>query len=251
MVGRAFRDRLAVDRADVLDRVIDGADAGRQEQPFGRVDARLRIEDHGARHHQRMAVALLDVPRGVGAAGRRGELAGRQVSSGSRSSAPRRVDFAGAAPCRRQRSRRGNCRAATASVTPLPRQSATILAASVTEPPPRVTSRSARPRAPHSPLHHIDARGVRADFRADPGHAVAEGLAEPVDAVGRAGERAAGENKHRAGVEPIDLLRERLGKGLAEDDAFHLRKAIAPLNMRDPHPPRCARHPLPQWRERA
>ena len=34
MKGRAFGDRLAVDRADVLDGVVDGADAGRQKQPF-------------------------------------------------------------------------------------------------------------------------------------------------------------------------------------------------------------------------
>jgi hypothetical protein len=33
--GRALGQRLTIDRADVFDRVIDGADAGRQKQPFG------------------------------------------------------------------------------------------------------------------------------------------------------------------------------------------------------------------------
>src|SRR5215831_5542513 len=78
MIGGAFGDRLAVDRADVLDRVIDGTDAGRQKEPLGCVHGNAGIENDAARHHQRMAVALLDVTRGVGAAGRRGELAGRQ-----------------------------------------------------------------------------------------------------------------------------------------------------------------------------
>ena len=75
-------------------------------------------------------------------------------------------------------------------------------------------------------LDHIGPRRVRADLGADPGDPVSQHLAQPVDGVGLAGERAAGEDEHRAGVEAIDLLRQRFGKGLAEDDAFHRRKSI-------------------------
>jgi hypothetical protein len=35
-----------------------------------------------------------------------------------------------------------------------------------------------------------------------------------------------GEDEDRAGVEAIGLLRQRFGKGLAEDDVFHRRKSI-------------------------
>ncbi len=69
----AVRVRLA--RADALDAMVDGADAGRQEQPVRRVHREFRIEDGGAWHHQRMAQHLL-LPLGlVGDACDRGEFA--------------------------------------------------------------------------------------------------------------------------------------------------------------------------------
>src|SRR5438270_5586131 len=77
VTGGALRDRLAFRRADVLDRMIDGADAGRQKQPFRGVHSGARIEDYALRHHEWMPEALLDVARSVGAAGRRGVFAGR------------------------------------------------------------------------------------------------------------------------------------------------------------------------------
>ena len=72
-LGVAVRMRLA--RADALDAMIDGADAGRQPQPFRRVRAEPGIEDHRARHQQRMAQRFLDLGLLVGDAGRGGELA--------------------------------------------------------------------------------------------------------------------------------------------------------------------------------
>src|SRR5207237_6910556 len=73
---------------------------------------------------------------------------------------------------------------------------------------------------------NVGSRRMRADFRAYSGNSVAQDLAEPVDRVGGASERAARQNEYRTGIEPVDLLRERFGKGLAEHDAFHLRKTI-------------------------
>jgi len=74
VVGCSFGDWLAVYRADVLDSVIDRPDPGRQKQPLRGVNTRLRVEDNGSRHHQRMAKALLDVTLGVGTAGRAGKF---------------------------------------------------------------------------------------------------------------------------------------------------------------------------------
>jgi hypothetical protein len=51
---------------------------------------------------------------------------------------------------------------------------------------------------------------VRADFGADPGEAVTEDLPNPVDGIGRAGERAARQDKDGLGAETINLLPQRL-----------------------------------------
>ena len=72
-LGVAVRVRLA--RADALDAMIDGADSGRKPQPFRRVHAEPGIEDHRARHQQRMAQRFLDLGLLVGDASRGGELA--------------------------------------------------------------------------------------------------------------------------------------------------------------------------------
>ena len=73
----------------------------------------------------------------------------------------------------------------------------------------------------------IGARGVRADLGAGPGKAVAEHPPQTVRhrSVSRAKVPLA-MHKNRAGVEPVDLLRQRLGKRCAENDILHLRKAV-------------------------
>ena len=64
------------------------------------------------------------------------------------------------------------------SVTSLPRHSPTIFAASVTEPPPTVSSASAFDRTRGvGGGDHVDARRMRADLRADAGELVAEDAA--------------------------------------------------------------------------
>ncbi len=49
-------------RAPAFDRVIDGADAGGEEEVHRRLQCRRGVEDHRFRHHERMGVHLLDVP---------------------------------------------------------------------------------------------------------------------------------------------------------------------------------------------
>ena len=66
---------MGLPRADALDTMVDGADAGRQKQPFGRVHGDGGIEDRGARHHQFMAQHFLDLGARVGDAGDGAEFA--------------------------------------------------------------------------------------------------------------------------------------------------------------------------------
>ena len=72
----------------------------------------------------------------------------------------------------------------------------------------------------------IVARRMRADLGAEAGKAVAEHLPQPLDEIGLARQGAARQDEDGAGVEPVDLLRQRFDIRLAENDAFHLRKAI-------------------------
>src|SRR5215469_12153165 len=67
---------------------------------------------------------------------------------------------------------------------------------------------------------------MRADLGMKAGEAVAEHLPQPLDEIGLARQRAACENKYRARVEAIDLLRQCLGKGFPENDALDRRKAV-------------------------
>src|SRR5256885_15586514 len=67
---------------------------------------------------------------------------------------------------------------------------------------------------------------MRADLGAEPGKAVAEHVSQPLDEASLSGERAARQDEDGASLEPVHLLRQRFGKGSAEHDAFHLRKAI-------------------------
>ena len=62
-------------RAQALDAMVDGADAGRKPQPFRRVHGHGGIEDRRARHHEVMAHHFLDLAALLGDAGDRAELA--------------------------------------------------------------------------------------------------------------------------------------------------------------------------------
>jgi hypothetical protein len=73
---------------------------------------------------------------------------------------------------------------------------------------------------------------MRTNLGAEPGKAVAKHLPQPLDEIGLARQGAARQDENRASVEPVDLLRQRFGKGFAEHDAFHLRKAIGAAQHR-------------------
>jgi hypothetical protein len=62
-------------RAQAFDAVVDGADAGRQKQPFRRVHGDGGIEDRRARHHQRVRQSLFDLGMFIGDPGNGAELA--------------------------------------------------------------------------------------------------------------------------------------------------------------------------------
>ena len=151
-LGIGVRMRLA--RAQALDAMVDGADAGRKPQPFGRVQGHGGIEDHGARHHQIMAQHFLDLGALVGDAGQRAELA---AGDGRRD-----ADLAH----RRCRHRRHHAPACPDPVdvidgaTSLARQICTALAPSVIEPPPTVTIRSALAARACSAAAMTASRGV-------------------------------------------------------------------------------------------
>ena len=64
-------------RADALDAMVDGADAGRQPQPFGRVQGDRWVQDDRPRDDPRMAKELLYLGSFIHDAGDGAELARR------------------------------------------------------------------------------------------------------------------------------------------------------------------------------
>ena len=79
----AIAHRLSIGRAQILHRMIDRADAGRQPKPLRRRHGHGGVQDHALGDHRRGGIALLARRpairrQGVGAAGKRGELARRQ-----------------------------------------------------------------------------------------------------------------------------------------------------------------------------
>ena len=225
----AVGQRLGVDRADVLHRVVDGADAGRQEQPFRRVDSRGRVQDHAARHHLRVAVALLHLPHRVGAAGGRGELASRE-GGGHRD---------------RAHSGRVHRRALGAAVGMDPRTERVELAglghAVPQAEPDHLGGVGHRPATDGQQRvrpglarrvgrgHHVDARRVGADLRTHARQPVAENGAHPIHHVGLPCQRAAGEHKDGVGADALDLLRKRFDERHAVDHPVHRRVAVDTL----------------------
>jgi hypothetical protein len=101
----------------------------------------------------------------------------------------------------------------------LPRHNATILAASVTEPPPRSAAGRFRRTGGIGGLDDVVPRRMRADFRMHAGEAVAEGPAHVVDHAGFARQGAARQQKHARSAALFDRFLQRLGKGPAVDDA--------------------------------
>jgi hypothetical protein len=206
--------------------VIDGPDAGRQKQPFRRVGARHRIEDDRARDHLGMTEALLDMPRGVGAAGAGRKFARRQGCRDRDHTYPGRLNrrALGAAV-------RGDLGAVSIELLRCRDAIAEAQADHLRRIGDRATAQGddqigASLARPVGCGHDVGARRMRADRSAQAGKAVAKHLLQPLDEIGLARERAACQHEYSARVEAVDLLRQRVGEGSPEDDAFHQGETI-------------------------
>ena len=205
--------------------MVERADARGQEQPFRRVQRHRGVQDHRARHHQRVGVALLHLAHGVGAAGERIVLPRRQ-RGGDVDGAQRgwfAVRALGAAVGRDAGGESVELRGVGHVVAQAQRDHLR-----------RVGDRAAADRHQQVGVlrprlvgggDHVGARGMRADAGAEPGHAVAERGADLVHRVGLPRERAAGQHIHRLCADVLHLLRQRGGEGFAVDNSLHLGEA--------------------------
>ena len=224
-----------VDRAEILHRMIDRADAGGQEQPFRRVRGDRRIEDHHARHHQGWPKLSFTPRAGSVQPAKRGVFAGRERGRhGDRAQPGRRARRAGGA--RRPVRMRG-----TERIEPVRRRHVVAEAqpdhlrrVRLTDPPPSVSSRSAPASRATFAAATTSGRGVCAPIRV---HTPANRLPRRVAhwstrSVSRA-HRAAGQHEDRARVQPRQPRPPAaVGEGLAVDHAVHVRKAVGPRHHR-------------------
>ena len=199
--------------------MIDGANAGGQEQPFRSVNRDSGVQNDRARHHQRVAVALLAVADRVGAAGERGELPRRQ----------RRGHGDGAHAWWLHRrahgiSVGGDGRGESVQLIGV----GNVVAQAQPHHFRRVRHRSAahrdnRVRPSRACFvgcrNDVDTRRVRTDFGEHAGQAVAKHVTNLVDYAGFAGQGAAGHDVNGAGVEALYFVGQRFGQGDAVDDA--------------------------------
>ena len=205
-----IRVRLA--RADAFDAMVDGADAGRQEQPFRRVHGDGGIEDGRARHDERMPQHLLHLRALVGDAGDGAELAAGDRGRHADLAHGRRRSSRGASPL----ARRGCASMPSTSSDVVGEASCTALAPSVIEPPPTVTIRSAFGVARRvGGGDHRLARRMRRHRVEHAGAARAERAADLRDLVGLAVQRAADHQEgaaRRAGPSARRPPRRRAGR---------------------------------------
>ena len=123
----------------------------------------------------------------------------------------------------------------------LARQSCTALAPSVIEPPPTVTMRSALAARACLVAAMTASRGVCARHRVEGRDAArAQRLADFLDFVGLAVERAADHQERAVCAQPVHLLDDRLGGGAAEHHLVHGAEYDTPLVHDDCPPGRLA-----------
>ena len=227
-LGREVRLRIAV----ALAGVIDGADAGRVQQPERRIERRFRVEDHRARRHQAVVERLLRVGRRQRNAGRALELGGRQ----------RRGDRDHADGIGRQADRCGRARAVDAVAVRLHR-----LDRVEAEPEAqqhrlgRVDHRAAADRDQQIRLRRprrvgagndVLARGMRRDPRIGADVTVTQRMHRPLQrSVFQLRQRACRGDEHALGSNAVRFRDERVGEWRPEDDLIdRLHGKAAGLN---------------------
>ena len=215
-VGDAVAIVVRLERGERLGRVIDGADAGRQPQPFRRVDGDRGIEHDGDRNRHALLIALLLLDRLVGRPRQRVELAARQRRRHADHPHVRRIEH-------RRDHRAVGLDAGAEGVEALDCRD--IVLEEDRDDLARVGDRAAADRDDQvgtrrarriGRRQHVAARRVRLDAVVSRGMTVAERRLDPPDLVGLAIERHAGQDEHAPRVEALGLRRERRRRRLAQ-----------------------------------
>ena len=229
----AIDQGIAADRADRLDAVIHRARAGAEPQLFRRVLRDGGIEDDRARHHHRVVEDLLQLAAGVGH-----QRAGIILAARQRARDRDHADFRVAKPAKTPL-RRG-----LETVEPVLIEDLVLHAHQ--DDLCRIHHRAATDRDDEvgagllrfaSDLHHRFARGVLRNAVEGRGTSLAKRLPYPLDFVGLGVQRPACDQENAARVQPLGLLAQRLGRGLAIDDLIHRRELVAA----------CGPHVLLRW----
>ncbi len=216
---------VAVDRAVGLDRMIDGADAGREPQPFRRVHGDGGIEDHREGDEAGMDVGLLQPQPRFGDAGPRVEFAAAQRRRHADLAHPRRAVL-------RETSFARDLVDHGAEGFEAVRLANVVLEADRD----RLAAVGRRPAADTQQQvaagiaclvgagDHRVARAVRRHLVMQAGVARSERPGDPADRVGLAVERAPGEDEHPLGAQPIRRLGHGISGRAAKYHPFHSRE---------------------------
>ena len=220
--GGAVGVGVAVDRAKGLDRMIDGADAGREPQPFRRVHGDGGIEDHAERDEAGMDIGLLQPQPRLGDAGPGVEFAAAQRG--------RHADLP-------------HARRAILRETPLARhlvdhgaegfQPVRLANVVLQADCDRLAAVGRRPAADAQQQVAAGlaclvgagddrvARAVRRHVVMHAGVARSQRAGDPADRIGLLVERTPGQDEHPAGAQPIGRLGHGLGGWAAKHHAVH------------------------------
>ena len=212
---------MRLERADPFDAVVDGAHAGGEEQPLGRVDGRRGVEDDRPRHDVRVAEQLLGAGAFVGDAGDCAELAARQGRRDGDLGHGRWIDGR-----RAERPVRAGHRSEHVDpirLADVVREAERDRLGAVGDRATPEGDDEVRPGLPRGigGRDHVRARGVRRHPVELAHDLVAERAAKLRDLVGLAVEGAAHHQEHALRAPALDFGRHRLGERPAEGDRFH------------------------------
>ena len=226
--------RVRLARAQPFHTMIDRAVARREPQPFRRMHGYRGVENGRARDHQLMAKHLLDFGARIGDAGNRAELA-----------AGNRCRYTDLAYLRRCHFRRDALHGAD-PVDIL--DAANVVGQAKLHGLRAVGDRPAAYRDDKVGIcsarlfgggDHGFARGVRGHRIEGPHSAAPEAFPDFVDLIGISMERAADHQKSAVQAQTVQLGRDRLGGGAAENNLLHRAENDTP-GAHDAYPPRCS-----------